>query len=162
MKYRAYTQVRPYEYSDPYPPVWMIAEIIPLGALYNIFNNLKSKSLKKKISSFFGLSLPAFSSWMLILSNLRNLCGHHVRVWNKEISLIATDPLQHTFLWIDSSKTDAKRMYYRICIIKYLLFTISPNNTFTPKLKSLLTEYQTVDIKAMGFPADWQSEPLWQ
>jgi len=139
----------------------MIAEIIPLGALYNIFNNLKSKSLKKKISASFGLSLPAFTSWILILSNLRNLCGHHVRVWNKEVSLVASDPLQHRFPWIDSSTTDMKRIYYRICIVKYLLFTVSPNNTFTQKLKSLLATFPTIDIRAMGFPDDWQNEPLW-
>jgi len=150
------------KYINPYPPAWMITEIIPLGALYNIFNNLKSKSLKKKVSNTFGLSLPAFSSWMLILSNLRNLCGHHVRVWNKEISFVASNPLQHTFPWIDSSNTDLKRIYFRICIIKYLLFTVSPNNIFTRKLKSLLAEYPTIDVKAMGFPANWQTEPLWQ
>jgi abortive infection bacteriophage resistance protein len=55
-----------------------------------------------------------------------------------------------------------KRIYYRICIIKYLLFTISPNNRFTQKLKSLLAAYPTIDVKAMGFPADWHTEPLWQ
>jgi abortive infection bacteriophage resistance protein len=54
-----------------------------------------------------------------------------------------------------------KRVYFRICIIKYLLFTVSPNNTFTQKLNSLLAEYPTVDIRAMGFPAAWQTEPLW-
>jgi len=149
------------KYSNPFPPAWMIAEIIPLGVLYNIFNNLKSKSLKKKISSSFELSLPAFTSWILILSNLRNLCGHHIRVWNKEVSLVATDPLQHAFPWIDSSTTDMKRIYYRICIIKYMLFTVSPNNTFTLKLKTLLAAFPTIDISAMGFPVNWQNEPLW-
>jgi abortive infection bacteriophage resistance protein len=62
----------------------------------------------------------------------------------------------------DSSTTDLKRVYYRICIIKYLLYTVSPNNTFMQKLKSLLTGYPTIDIQAMGFPANWQSEPLWK
>ncbi len=150
------------KYDNPFPPAWMITEIIPLGVLYNIFNNLKIKSLKKKISTYFGLSLPAFTSWMLLLSNVRNLCGHHARLWNKEISLVATNPQLHSFPWIDSTKTDAKRIYYRICIIKYLLFTVSPNNRFTEKLKSLLAEYPTVDIRAMGFPADWHTEPLWK
>jgi abortive infection bacteriophage resistance protein len=65
------------------------------------------------------------------------------------------------FPWIDSSTTDMRRIYFRICIIKYLLYTISPNNTFTTKLKSLLAEYPTIDIKAMGFPAGWKNEPLW-
>jgi abortive infection bacteriophage resistance protein len=151
-----------YKYSNPYPPAWMIIEIIPLGVLYNVFNNLKRKSIKKKIASCFGISLPAFTSWILILSNLRNLCGHHVRIWNKEISFVATDPQNHTFPWINTVAIDPKRIYFRICIIKYLLFTISPNNTFTQKLKSLFTAYPAIDIRAMGFPANWQDEPLWQ
>ena len=149
-------------YTNPYPPAWMLAEIMPLGVLYNVFNNLKNMNIKKNVANYFGISLPAFNSWMLILSNLRNLCGHHARLWNKEISLVATDPQLHSFPWIDCTKTDAKRIYYRICIIKYLLFTVSPNNRFTQKLKSLLVEYPTVDIRAMGFPADWESEPIWK
>jgi abortive infection bacteriophage resistance protein len=150
------------KYTNPYPPAWMLTEIMPLGILYNVFNNLKNMNVKKNVAAYFGISLPAFNSWMLILSNLRNLCGHHARLWNKEISLVATDPRLHTYPWMDSSKTDAKRIYYRICIIKYLLFTVSPNNRFTEKLKSLLAEYPTIDIGAMSFPADWENEPLWQ
>jgi len=149
-------------YTNPYPPAWMLTEIIPLGVLYNVFNNLKNMNVKKNVATYFGISLPAFNSWVLILSNLRNLCGHHARLWNREISLVATDPQLHSFPWIDSTKTDAKRIYYRICIIKYLLFTVSPNNRFTQKLKSLLAEYPTVDIRAMSFPADWENEPLWK
>jgi len=60
------------------------------------------------------------------------------------------------------TKTDAQRIYYRICIIKYLLFTVSLNNQFLQKLKSLLAEYPTIDIRAMGFFADWKNEPLWK
>jgi abortive infection bacteriophage resistance protein len=61
-----------------------------------------------------------------------------------------------------SSKTATKRIYFRIRIIKYLLFTISPNNRFTQKLKSLLVTYPAVDIRAIGFPDDWGSDPLWR
>ena len=150
------------KYSNSFPPAWMISEIIPLGVLYNIFNNLNNPKIKKKVAHSFGLSLPTFTSWMLLLANLRNLCGHHARLWNKEISLIATDPITHRFPWINGATTDPKRIYYRICIIKYLLFTVSPNNRFTEKLGLLLAEYPTVDIRAMGFPANWESELLWQ
>lgn len=139
----------------------MINEIVPLGALYNIFNNLKSKSLKKKVANSFGLSLPTFTSWMLILSNLRNLCGHHARVWNREISIIPHTHNNPVFEWINPETTNPRRVYFRICIIKYLLFTVSPNNRFTEKLKLLLAKYPTVDIRAMGFPAGWYTEPLW-
>lgn len=150
------------KYSNPFPPAWMISEIIPLGVLYNVFNNLKSKNIKKKIAASFGLPLPVFTSWMLLLANLRNLCGHHARLWNKEIPIVSHNLNIPVFSWINPAITDMKRVYFRICIIKYLLFTVSPNNRFTEKLKLLLAEYPTVDIRAMGFPANWESEPLWK
>ena len=150
------------KYSNPYPPVWMITEIIPLGVLVNLCNNLANKSLVKKVAHQFGLPLPVFSSWTVLLVNLRNICGHHARLWNREIPFTSHKLNNPKFAWINSNNTDMKRVYFRICIIKYLLFTVSPNNRFTQKLKTLLAEYPTVDIRAMGFPADWQSEPIWK
>ena len=76
------------KYSDHFPPVWMIAEVIPFGTLGGIFNNLKSAKLKKKVSARFGLSAPVFSSWIIALVNLRNLCCHHSRTWNREIAVV--------------------------------------------------------------------------
>jgi abortive infection bacteriophage resistance protein len=149
------------KYSNPFPPVWMLAEILPFGILCSTFNNLKYKSIQKKVANRFGLSIPVFSSWIVSIVNLRNLCGHHNRTWNKEIPLIPALLKSPVFPWIDSSTTDMRRIYFRICIIKYLLYTVSPNNTFTKKLKSLLAEYPTIDIKAMGFPTNWKNEPLW-
>lgn len=35
------------------------------------------------------------------------------------------------------------------------------NNTFKKELLELLKSYPNVDTKAMGFPEDWKSEPLW-
>jgi len=150
------------KYSDDFPPVWMIAEIIPFGILGGIFNNLKSARLKKKVAACFGLSAPVFSSWVIALVNLRNLCCHHSRTWNREIAVVPAEPNSPAFSWIDRSKTDAKRIYYRVCIIKYLLFTVSPNNRFKQKLEFLLANHPTVDIRAMGFPADWKNEPFWK
>ena len=151
------------KYSDPYPPAWMIAEILPLGNLSHIFMNLGQSSLKKLVAKYFGLQAPVFASWILVLGNLRNMCGHHSRTWNREMAIIPSEPGNTTHHpWIDSSNTDLKRLYYRICIIKYLLFTVSPHNTFTDKLKTLIAKYPTVDIGAMGFPPDWEEEVFWQ
>jgi len=149
-------------YSDPYPPAWMIAEIIPLGVLSNLYNNLASKALSKKVALHFGLPLPVFSSWLLLLANLRNLCGHHARLWNREIPIISHMLNKPVHPWINPETANMKRVYFRLCIIKYLLFTVSPYNTFTQKLKSLLAAYPNIDIKAMGFPTNWHEEPLWQ
>jgi abortive infection bacteriophage resistance protein len=149
------------KYIEPFPPVWMIVELAPFGLLCGIYNNMNSAKLKKKVAACFGLSSSVFSSWMISLVNLRNLCGHHSRTWNREIPVVPAEPRLPVFPWINSVNTSMKRIYYRICMIKYLLYTVSPNNTFTQKLISLLDEYPTIDVHAMGFPANWRNEPLW-
>ncbi|GHS89171.1 hypothetical protein FACS1894201_10570 [Bacteroidia bacterium] len=46
-------------------------------------------------------------------------------------------------------------------MIIYLLNTVNPNHTFRQKLKELFAKYPNVDVCAMGFPAGWYNEPLW-
>lgn len=149
-------------YLEAYPPAWMIAEIIPFGSLAHIFMNLKDNGLKKKIAQHFGLQAPTFVSWLIVLGGLRNLCCHHARMWNRELPISPTEPKHMKFGWIDSSRTDKRRMYYRICMIRYFLYTVSPVNNFKDKLKTLLAAYPNIDTAAMGFPSDWESEDIWK
>ena len=149
-------------YSEPYPPAWMIAEIIPLGSLSHVYMNLDNKALKKKIAQYFGLQAPVFVSWLIILGGLRNLCCHHARMWNRELPISPVEPKQMKFAWIDSRLINKRRIYYRICMIRYFLFTLSPDNTFKEKLKSLLAAYPGIDVRAMGFPANWENEDIWK
>ena len=46
--------------------------------------------------------------------------------------------------------------------LQYMLNVINPQNIFSVRLKDLLAEYTNVDTLAMGFPKDWQNEPLWR
>lgn len=121
-------------HTDPYPPVWMLAEILPFGYITNIFCNLKDKKLKKKVSQQFGLQVPPFESWMTKLYLTRNDCAHHARVWNKRNTMNPTIPNRMTRPWITLS-TDPLKVYHDICIIKYLLDVVSPNNDMLAKLR---------------------------
>ena len=149
-------------YVEPYPPAWMIMEIIPLGTLTHIYINLRDHSLKKQIAQRFGLQPPVFKSWLIVLGGLRNLCCHHARMWNRELPIVPTEPKRMRHPWIQSNQTDRRRMYYRLCMIKYLLYTISPQNTFAEKLRNLLAKYPSIDIRAMGFPTNWETEQIWK
>ena len=70
-------------------------------------------------------------------------------------------PNRMTGSWI-TLPTDALRIYFSLCIIKYFLNIISPNNDMKAKVDALLSAYPSIDITAMGFPRGWESEPLWQ
>ena len=63
--------------------------------------------------------------------------------------------------WITTS-TDKRKTYYNICIIKYFLDIISPNNDFKKKLLTLFLAFPEIDLNAMGFNADWETDPLWR
>ena len=148
-------------YSDPYPPAWILAEILPFGVMTNIYSNIKIPRLKKRIAQKFGLQVSPFESWLTIVALTRNYCCHHARVWNKQNTIRPMMPNRMTGNWI-SLPTDPLRVYFDLCIIKYFLNIISPQNDMTSKLKTLLYAYPGIDIAAMGFPQGWENEPVWQ
>ena len=148
-------------YSDNYPPAWVLAEILPFGVLTNIYSNIKDKRLKKKISQRFELQTAPFESWLTIMTLTRNICCHHSRAWNKQFSLLPMAPKRMKRSWI-SLPTDRLRIYFNLCIIKYFIDIISPQNFMSQRLLSLLAAFPDVDTAAMGFPIGWDQESHWK
>ena len=149
-------------FIEDYPPAWMITEVLSFGNLNYIYSNIASNRLMKRIAGYFGLKPQVFVSWLTVLANLRNMCCHHARVWNRDFMLNPAEPKKTKNAWIDTLKADKKRIYYRLCIIRYFLSSVSPNNNFNEKLSGLLADFPTVDIAAMGFTLDWKNEKLWK
>ena len=148
-------------YSDPMPPAWMLAEILPLGVLTKIYGNIKSNQIRKEIAREFSLTIPVFKSWMTIITVTRNNCCHHARVWNRTFALRSLSMRRMSLPWI-SSPVNQQKVFFSLCVIKYFLNIISPKNDMTSKLVKLLSDYSNIDINAMGFVANWEQEPLWK
>ncbi len=149
-------------YSETYPPSWMITEVLSFGNLNYIYSNIANNKLRKQIADYFGVKPMVFISWLNVLSNLRNMCCHHSRVWNREFVLRPVEARKLKYIWADTTTLDNKRVYYRLCIIKYMLNIISPHNDLCQKLTHLLANYPQIDNSAMGFPHDWDAQNFWQ
>ena len=147
-------------YSDDYPPAWILAEVLPFGILTNIYSNIKVPRIKKRIAQKFGLQVSPFESWLTIVTLTRNSCCHHARVWNKQNTIRPMLPNRMTGNWI-TLPTDTLRIYFDLCIIKYFLNVISPQNDMKEKIDALLANYPNIDTAAMGFPRGWENEPIW-
>lgn len=147
-------------YSNQYPPAWMLTEILPFGIITNLYSNIKNKKIKKRIAQSFGLQIAPFESWLTIIGVTRNSCCHHARIWNRVFSIRATIPIKMSRPWI-SLPTDPLKVYFDLCIIKYFLDIISPNNDMADKMNDLFGKFPEVDLAALGFPAGWEHEPLW-
>ena len=70
-------------------------------------------------------------------------------------------PIRMLRPWI-TLPTDPLKVYFDMCIIKYFLDIISPNNDMLDKMNRLFATFPEVDIAALGFPSGWENEPLWQ
>jgi len=150
------------KYLDEFPPSWMILEITSFGSLSLLYNNLGTIKEKRDIANYFGISDSVFASWIHSIVYLRNLCAHHSRLWNRILSIRPLVPRNPKKIWL--SNTDLvpnDKVYYMLCIIKYLLLTLNPKSRFKVKLKTLLSKYPNVDIYAMGFVTGWEEESLW-
>ena len=90
----------------------------------------------------------------------KNAWCHHARVWNKVNKIIPNDMRGMTRLWI-TIPADKRRIYYNMCIIKYFLDIISPNNDMLDKMHNLFGNFPEIDLAALGFPVGWEQEPLW-
>ena len=148
-------------YSNPFPPSWILGELLTIGNVNAIYRNIKQNRIRKRIAKKFGLQMGVFESWMTVIAVTRNACGHHARVWNKRNAMQPAVPSNPAGRWI-TLPTDPMRTYFDLCVIKYFLNVISPSNDMLSKMQSLFAEYPEVDLRALGFPSgNWQDEPLW-
>ncbi len=148
-------------YDNPYPPAWMLAEIMSMGTLTRVYENIRTNRIRKCIAQCFGLNIPVFTSWMTIVTLTRNTCCHHARLWNRSLSLRALTMDRHEWPWV-SDDVKQGRVFFTLCIIKHFIDIIVPNNSLKKDLCELLSQYPDVDHAAMGFPAEWECEDLWK
>lgn len=151
------------KYTHPSsPPCWMGLEVSSMGLLSKIFQNLQKGKEKETITSYFGLKdISILENWMHCFSNLRNICAHHGRVWNRRLTYIKL-PIHPTYLFISDRKVYTNKLYATLCSIEYILKIISPNSAFNNRLKDLMKNCPMKQEKEMGFSPNWQNELFWK
>ena len=150
------------KYSNPLPPACIILEVTSFGTLSRLYRNLKPSKAKRDVAKSFNLSDKVFDSWLHSLTCVRNVCAHHARLWNSQIKIQPLSPKKPKDIWLINNAICNNRVYYIFSMIIYLLNTVNPKHTFKQKLQNLFLKYPNVDKAAMGFPPDWQNEPLWK
>ena len=157
-------------YSSPKnPPSWMSFELLSFGELSRIYQGLKENKDKKRIASYFDVHPTVFTSWLHTLTYVRNLCAHHARLWNRDLAIEPNRLLKPKGNWIGSNFQNNKRVFYFLCVLKYMLDRANPTNTLTNRIATLFEKYPNVPIQFLGIPSDvkgdlldWKNEPLWK
>ncbi|MDE6090052.1 MAG: Abi family protein [Duncaniella sp.] len=149
------------KYSNTFPPSWITFEIGSFGTLSMMYRWLKAGRARRQLAYFYGLTDTVMESWLHSIVYVRNICAHHSRLWNRQLSINAIVP-RRTYLPFITIPSDIKRVYYILSIILYFLQTVNPTSTFGRRFKALLLKYPDINVSAMGFPIDWEDEVLWR
>lgn len=151
------------------PPNWMCFELLTIGELSHIYRGLKNNADKKRIADFFEVHHTVFTSWLHTLTYVRNICAHHSRLWNRDLAIEPEKLLKPKGNWINKPFENNKRVFYFLCLLRYILLRANPSNSMKQKVENLFNNYPTVPIKFLGIPSDgkgnlldWQNEPLWK
>jgi len=152
------------KYDEPtLPPVWKTLEVASFGTLSKLYCNFKDTEVKKQVAK--SLALPQYTyleSWLKCATVLRNLCAHHSRLWNRRFAWKPQLPRKMPLNWLNNLQNVRPiKLYAQFCYLAYLEQSINPNSSLRKEIPSLLRDIPKQKLKAMGFPDNWQSEPLW-
>ena len=103
------------------PPSWMCFELLTIGELSHIYRGLKNNTDKKRIADFFDLHPTVFTSWIHTLTYVRNICAHHSRLWNRDLAIEPEKLLKPKGRWVSKSYGNNKRVFYFLCVLRYML-----------------------------------------
>ena len=146
-----------------FPPAWKSLEMTSFGSLSKLYGNLKNtiKSKDTIAEELGAVNHTYLPSWLQSIAQIRNYCAHHSRLWNKNLPGTPKILSRPPYRWLMDVPTDTQKLYLHLCIIRYMLNIIAPENSFAIKIKELLTKYPSVDPNALGFKPDWRNEVLW-
>lgn len=148
-----------------FPPAWKSLEQTSFGALSKLYGNLKNTITSKDIiaEEYGAVNHTYLPSWLQSIAQIRNYCAHHSRLWNKNLpgapKLLSKPPHE----WVEDvpKQHEFQKLYIHLCLLKYMLNIIQPENKFTERLNNLFETYKNVDPDALGMKENWQQEALW-
>nr|WP_274519790.1 Abi family protein [Halorhodospira halophila] len=164
-----------YRSAPNQPPIWMAVELLTFKEVSTLFSQLRLAQDTQRIEKHFGWRFPVLRSWFRSLSDLRNLCAHHSRVWNREFGSRPEMPKKIRAPWPDlpqrlptgskvhpeQSVIPQRRLYMQVIVIESLMQAVSPGSRWAGRLAQLLSRYPSVSRAHMGFPGRWDEDPFW-
>lgn len=151
------------KYNEPeLPPVWKTLEVISMGTLSKLYSNFqmpRQTCCRKRVRFE---SSQILRSWLECLAVLRNCCAHHSRLSNRVFPVKPKMPERMPNTWIADFSFREQTLYPQLCCVVYWLNSIVLENTFITDFKQLLISHPSVKTRLLGFPRNWEQEPLWR
>lgn len=159
------------------PPAWVALELMTFGNIVSLMNSLNDNAIQSlKLNRFSQRKLntekfKAVCNWMEAIRQVRNACGHHNRLFNRNLlapsgikrRLSTEIPLVRTRPEVGVREQDQlNRIYTNICAIQLIYSGLGFNDKIGPKIDEFFQAHPTAQyfMDSMGFPAQWKNEPV--
>lgn len=148
------------------PESWKALEVLTLGALSKLYRNIAHQLPEKNvIAREFGLYNQKYlSSWLMSTTLIRNIIAHHGRLWNRVIINKYDWPpsTPEPLLNYVPDNFQRRKVFPILSAILYLSDRISPGHHIGSELLTLFRSYPQLELYRMGFPKDWENQPIWK
>jgi len=131
-------------YDEPLPPLWVCVEFMTFGELSRWIYNLNDKDTKLIAKEYYIKSASIFKSFLYHLTEIRNKCAHHSRIWNKSFSHKFVIPKEFKE-YFDSN---TYKLSHTLLVMKLLLKPIKQDNILKDVL-NLANSYK-IPLEEMG------------
>ena len=141
-------------------PFGIVVSIMSFGELLRWVRNTRCNVTRHRMSLLLGVpNVRLMNGVLRSLVEVRNLCAHHSRLWDRHIStplpLIRNGlkrPLR-SFKRADAVMAD-RRLYNYILMLSHLTQRLTPDRAWTARMITLLSEVPRKQLRIMGFPDD--------
>lgn len=153
------------KYGDSIP-VWVICQTWDFGQLSWLLQMLTPDNVKLVARDYGFRGHQHFLSWLTCFNELRNICAHHSRLWNRKFSFSPKRPTKQDLdyeTWWDPLfwQPYTETLFFRACGIVHFLNFIEYEDEWTDRFKSFMKTFPAkhelgVTIGNLGFPTDWE------
>jgi abortive infection bacteriophage resistance protein len=95
-------------------------ELMSLGNVTTMYQGCDD-NVRDLVAAQFGVSNTVFGSWLLALLNVRNICAHHGRLWNRSLAKIPSLPPYKARPEWHQPPFSTSKVYAALTICNYLL-----------------------------------------
>lgn len=130
-------------------PVWAAIEVTSFGFLSKFYRNLKEDVKKTIAKTYYNVPYYYIESWLQTLSNVRNVCAHYGRLYNKKLTFTPK-------LFKEEVNQFDKRFTFAAIYVAQRLLTKTEGLRMITDLEVLISEYKdSIDFSHIGFPPYW-------
>lgn len=146
----------------PRLPLWMAVEVMSFGALSQLYHNLLRDD-QIALAKTIRFHSAVLSSWLHTFTYVRNICAHHSRIWNRELSIAMTIPKDGNW-----NNVNTKRIGSVIFAINYFLSKLSIEERIKKEWHAEMDDLlkQPINVSnffhSMGLSNNFQRHALWK